>query len=226
MPQACARLFVDEGASAQSKVDVWLSTADQALKSLSGAMSAARPCPKADVHLPPSPLTPQERALSGALMRVNHVGEVCAQALYLAQAMSCQDLRLRKQFLDAAREEADHLAWTSARLRELGARPSLLNPLWFTGAFAIGCIAGRVGDRTSLGFMKETERQVEAHLASHLTRLPEADIQSRAIVDTMKADEAAHARAAEDAGARELPQAAKAIMRLAAMFMTRTAHHL
>jgi len=168
----------------------------------------------------------QDKALSGALMRVNHVGEVCAQALYAAQALGTRDPALREHFLQASREEGDHLAWTKARLDELGARPSLLNPLWYAGAFGLGLVASRLGDRLSLGFVVETERQVEAHLASHLERLPQGDHESRAIVAQMKDDEALHARDAEQAGALQLPEPVKALMRSAARVMTTTAHYL
>jgi ubiquinone biosynthesis monooxygenase Coq7 len=159
-------------------------------------------------------------------MRVNHVGEVCAQALYTAQAMSTRNEALRAQLEQASREETDHLAWTQARLDELGARPSLLNPLWYAGAFGIGLVAGRLGDRVSLGFVVETERQVETHLQGHLERLPAADHASRAIVAQMKDDEAAHAVQAQNAGAAELPAPVKAAMRAAAKVMTTTAHYL
>jgi ubiquinone biosynthesis monooxygenase Coq7 len=159
-------------------------------------------------------------------MRVNHVGEVCAQALYTAQAMATRNEGLRAQLEKAAREETDHLAWTQARLDELGARPSLLNPLWYAGAFGLGLVAGRLGDRVSLGFIVETERQVEAHLQSHLERLPAADHASRAIVAQMKDDEAAHAASAQASGAAELPQPVKLAMRAAAKVMTTTAHYV
>jgi ubiquinone biosynthesis monooxygenase Coq7 len=159
-------------------------------------------------------------------MRVNHVGEVCAQALYAAQALSTRDPLLRQKFLDAGREEGDHLAWTQERLDELGARPSLLNPLWYAGAFGMGLVAGRLGDRVSLGFVQETERQVESHLASHLERLPAGDHASRAIVAQMKADEARHAADAQAAGASELPAPVKNLMRAAAKLMTTVAHRV
>ena len=159
-------------------------------------------------------------------MRVNHVGEVCAQALYSAQALATPDPALRRHFERAAGEETDHLAWTAERLDQLGARPSLLNPLWYAGAFGLGLLAGRAGDATSLGFVVETERQVEHHLDSHLVRLPAADLRSRAIVGQMKADEASHAVAAEQAGARRLPWPMRWAMRLAGRVMTTTAHHV
>jgi len=159
-------------------------------------------------------------------MRVNHVGEVCAQALYQAQALSTRDPNLREHFEHAAREETDHLAWTQQRLDELGSRVSLLNPLWYAGAFGIGLIAGRVGDAMSLGFVVETERQVEQHLESHLDALPAADLRSQAIVRQMKEDEARHAMSAEQAGAVELPVPLKWAMRIAAKVMTTTAYYV
>jgi 3-demethoxyubiquinol 3-hydroxylase len=205
-------------------VDAFLIAADNALRSLSGANRASRPCP-----VPAragDPLDARQRRLSGALMRVNHVGEVCAQALYHAQALGTRDPVLRRQFESAAREETDHLAWTQQRLKELGDRPSLLNPLWYAGAFGIGLIAGRSGDAVSLGFVVETERQVERHLQGHLERLPEHDLASRAIVQQMKDDEIRHAAAASAAGAAELPAPVRWAMRAAARVMTGTAHYL
>ena len=159
-------------------------------------------------------------------MRVNHVGEVCAQALYQAQALATANVELKAQMAQAAREEIDHLAWTEERLAQLGDRPSLLNPLWFGGAFLIGLVAGRLGDRVSLGFVVETERQVEHHLESHLERLPGTDLASRAIVAQMRTDEAAHAVAAQLAGGIELPAPVRAAMRAAAKVMTTTAHYI
>ena len=205
-------------------LDSLITTADGVLRTLSGASHAARTCPAATD--PARTLDEDDRRLSGALMRVNHVGEVCAQALYLAQALSTRDLALREQFEHAAREETDHLAWTQQRLRELGDWPSLLNPLWFAGAFGIGLIAGRLGDAVSLGFVVETERQVEQHLESHLRRLPEADAASRAVVEQMRQDEIRHGAQAQAAGAATLPWPVRQAMRLAARVMTSTAHHL
>lgn len=210
----------------RNAVDAWLIAADNALKTLSGAGHAARPVPRASDHPEATPLSDPDRELSGALMRVNHVGEVCAQALYNAQALTAADPALRSHFEAAGREETDHLAWTEARLQELGARRSLLNPLWYAGAFGIGWLAGRAGPRWSLGFVVETERQVEAHLASHMTRLPEADRASRAIVAHMKADEARHADEAQTAGGHPLPRPLQALMRVAAKVMTTTAHRI
>lgn len=198
------------------------------LRAVAGGAPSGRPSPK------PGPaqtdeatrLSPEERRLSGALMRVNHVGEVCAQALYQAQSLVARDPAVREKLLQAAREESDHLAWTRARLEQLGDRPSLLNPLWYAGAFGIGLLAGRAGDSASLGFLVETERQVEQHLAKHLKRLPENDLASRAIVAQMQADEARHADEAEAAGAVAMPPPVQAAMRAAARVMTTTAHVL
>jgi ubiquinone biosynthesis monooxygenase Coq7 len=202
-------------------LDPLITSADNALRTLSGAVHAARRNP-ADV-LPAAELDADERREAGALMRVNHVGEVCAQALYQAQALTARTPGLRRQMLAAAREELDHLAWTQQRLDELGARPSLLNPLWYAGSFGIGLLAGRLGDAVSLGFVVETERQVEQHLASHLERLPAQDGRSRAIVDQMKVDEARHAEGAAQAGASPLPLPVRWLMRGVAKVMTTTA---
>ena len=206
------------------RLDPLLIAADSTLRTLSGASHAARSCPKPAAEGPA--LDDAQRRLSGALMRVNHVGEVCAQALYTAQALATRDPALRAKLEEAAREETDHLAWTQQRLRELGAHTSVLNPLWYAGAFGIGLLAGRVGDAVSLGFVVETERQVEEHLEQHLQRLPEADHASRAIVQTMKEDEARHGDQAQAAGATTLPAPVRWAMRVAARVMTRTAHHL
>lgn len=206
--------------------DELLGSADLALRTVSGAARAARPQPRAWGGDLPAELSPEERRLSGALMRVNHVGEVCAQALYAAQALTARTTALRAQMVEAGREETDHLAWTERRLAELGDRPSLLNPLWYAGAFAIGLAAGRAGDRISLGFVVETERQVEAHLAGHLQRLPPADTASRAVVAQMKDDEARHADEAQAAGAAPMPAPVRWLMRAAARVMTFTAHRL
>lgn len=231
-----------------SPIDRWLAAADQTLRTLSGAVTAARPLPSPPTGIQAGPmtfhgtpagsgaasgaapqapaLTDEQRRLSGALMRVNHVGEVCAQALYQAQALTARTPELRQQMLHAAQEELDHLAWTQQRLRQLDDRPSLLNPLWYAGAFAIGLAAGRAGDAVSLGFVVETERQVEEHLMGHLDRLPPQDQASRAVVDQMRQDEARHGRQAREAGAAELPAPVQAVMRAAAKVMTSTAHRL
>lgn len=211
-------------ARATSVIDDWINAADNALRTLSGAHTAARPTPIPKEN--PEALTSQEARLSASLMRVNHVGEVCAQALYNAQLVATRNAALRENFRQAAREETDHLAWTQQRLRELNARPSLLNPIWYAGAFGIGLVAGRIGDGTSLGFVVETEAQVEQHLASHLDRLPALDTASRAIVEQMKIDEAQHGAQARQAGAVELPAPVRWAMRAAAKVMTTTAHYI
>jgi ubiquinone biosynthesis monooxygenase Coq7 len=211
-------------ASRRSASDRLLAVADHALRALTSTPRASRPTPGG--ALPNSPLPDSDRRLAGALMRVNHVGEVCAQALYSAQALATPDPALRRHFERAAGEETDHLAWTAERLGQLGARPSLLNPLWYAGAFGLGLFAGRAGDASSLGFVVETERQVERHLDSHLLRLPAADLRSRAIVGQMKTDEASHAVAAEQAGARRLSWPMRWAMRLAGRVMTTTAHYV
>lgn len=205
-------------------MDRFLGAADSALRTLFAPARSTRPTPASPD--PEKALTPVERREAAALMRVNHVGEICAQALYTAQAAATRDDALRRHFEHAAREETDHLAWTRTRLAELQSRPSLLNPAWYAGAFALGLVAGRLGDRVSLGFVVETERQVEAHLDGHLERLPAADGASRAIVAQMKADEASHAAAALERGAVELPGVVKSLMRAAAKVMTTTAHHV
>lgn len=203
-------------------LDDWISGADEALRTLTGGAHAARAVPGAAE----AELTARERALSGALLRVDHVGEVCAQALYQAQALTARSPAQRAVMQRAAREETDHLAWTEHRLEQLGARTSMLNPLWYAGAFGIGVLAGLAGDRWSLGFVVETERQVEQHLAGHLERLPERDAASRAIVAQMKLDEAAHAAAAQQQGGLPLPAPARWAMRMAARVMTTTAHYI
>lgn len=159
-------------------------------------------------------------------MRVNHVGEVCAQALYQGQALSSRNVGVRQALEKAANEETDHLAWTEQRISELGARKSLLNPLWYFGALSMGVMAGKLGDAWNLGFLAETERQVEAHLDRHLETLPAHDMKSRAIVAQMRLDEISHAETAMALGARELPPPAKLAMKLVARLMTRTAYYL
>jgi ubiquinone biosynthesis monooxygenase Coq7 len=190
---------------------------DRALRTLTGTVAAVRPSPAATVA--ESTLTPEERQRSASLMRVNHAGEVCAQALYAAQAMVSRDPAVRERFAIAAREEEDHLAWTQTRLKELRDRPSLLNPLWYAGSFAIGTLAGVAGDRVNLGFVVETEAQVEEHLTGHLDQLPAGDSKSRAIVETMREDEARHGMMAQQAGAYPLPAPVRGVMRLAAGVM-------
>ncbi len=208
--------------------DALLESLDLALRTLTQSAHAGRPMPKSAASptaavIGDDELSPEDRRLSGSLMRVNHVGEVCAQALYAAQALTARTDEVRDRMKEAAREETDHLAWCERRLHELGDRPSLLNPLWYAGAFAIGLVAGRAGDARSLGFLVETERQVEQHLASHLDRLPAADTASRAVVEQMKLDEARHADMAERAGAAIMPMPVAWAMRAAARVMTGTA---
>jgi ubiquinone biosynthesis monooxygenase Coq7 len=168
-------------------------------------------------------MTEEQRRLSASLMRVNHSGEICAQALYQGQALTARNPRAKAALEQAAREETEHLAWTEGRIEELGGRKSLLNPVWYAGSFALGALAGLAGDRWNLGFLAETERQVVTHLEGHLGRLPEEDARSRAIVEKMKEDEARHATSAVGHGAAELPEPAKAAMRLSSKVMTETA---
>ena len=198
-------------------VDALIVSFDRALRTLSGIAQPARETPAA--NLPDTPLSDDERRLAAGLMRVNHTGEVCAQALYAAQALVARDPAIGSRFASAAREEEDHLAWTQQRLAELDDRPSLLNPLWYAGSFAIGTVAGLAGDRVNLGFVVETERQVEEHLTTHLDRLPEQDLKSRAVVESMRADEARHGAMAQEAGALALPPPLPWLMRRAADVM-------
>ncbi|SIT42200.1 2-nonaprenyl-3-methyl-6-methoxy-1,4-benzoquinol hydroxylase [Paraburkholderia piptadeniae] len=207
-------------------IDELITEFDRGLRSINGVSRMSRPLPVPPASVEPVELTDEERAHAAGLMRVNHVGEVCAQALYQAQKLATRSPALKQAFEHAAREEEDHLAWTYKRLEALDSRPSLLNPLWYAGALAIGFAAGRLGDRVSLGFMAETERQVELHLGGHLTTLPEGDHESRAIVEQMRVDEVAHGKAATDAGGAELPFPARALMRAASRIMTRTAYHV
>ena len=208
-----------------SKLDRLLASAGHGLQVVWGSPAARRAMPTAQTPGTPS-LTPEQARLSGALMRVNHVGEVCAQALYQSQALASRNPALKAHFAQAAQEEIDHLAWTRERLDALGDRISLLTPLWYGGAFVIGSVAGLAGDRLSLGFVVETERQVERHLAEHLDRLPAEDTASRAVVAQMKDEEARHADEATAAGAQTLPAPARAVMRLVAKVMTATAHYV
>ena len=197
---------------------------DKALRLMAGVASAASPSPALNTE--ESSLDAAERRHSAGLMRVNHVGEVCAQALYVAQGQFSQNNDLRQKFAQAAREEEDHLAWTTQRLAELGARPSILNPLWYTGAYVLGAVAARLGDARSLGFVVETERQVEMHLESHLSTLPAQDRKSRAIVEKMRLDEIAHGAAAQSMGAAPMPVPIQKTMKAMAKIMTTTAYYL
>jgi ubiquinone biosynthesis monooxygenase Coq7 len=197
---------------------------DKALRVVGGVAAASRANPAA--HAVDCELDEREQRHSAGLMRVNHVGEVCAQALYDSQARHAQSAGMRFQFEQAGREEEDHLAWTAQRLTELGSQPSVLNPLWYAGAYAMGTVAAKLGDARSLGFVVETERQVEAHLNSHLEQLPAGDAKSRAIVEQMRLDEVAHGDAAQALGAAEMPVPVKLIMRAMSKVMTTTAYYL
>lgn len=197
---------------------------DRALRTVAGVAHATRGSPGAAV--PDVDLQADEREHAAALMRVNHVGEVCAQALYQGQACTARDAAARRALENAAREEEDHLAWSAERIAELGGRPSFLNPLWYAGALAMGAAAGAVGDRWNLAFLAETERQVEEHLSGHLERLPAADQRTRAIVEAMRADEARHRDTAIGLGAIELPAPVRTAMRLASKVMTSVAYRI
>ena len=197
---------------------------DRALRSVAGVTAAARPNPSGEVE--EASLSDDARAHAAALMRVNHVGEICAQALYQGQALTARDPRARQELEQAAREEEDHLAWSAERIRELDGRPSLLNPLWYAGSFAIGAAAGALGDRWNLGFLAETERQVEEHLSGHLRKLPADDIRTRTLVDAMRTDEAKHRQTAVRLGAHELPPPVKLAMRVASRIMTTIAYRI
>ena len=193
---------------------------DSGLRTLFAPAHSARPAPDAEVA--DGELSAGEKRLAAALMRVNHSGEICAQALYQGQALTARNPQTRAALEQAAAEETDHLAWTAQRIGELGGRASALNPLWYLGSFALGAAAGLLGDKWNLGFLAETERQVEGHLAGHLDRLPAQDDKSRAIVEQMKADEARHARTAVDHGAADLPAPVKLAMKLGSRVMTRS----
>ena len=195
---------------------------DHALRTLLTPAQTLRPVP--GTELPEVELSDSEKSESTALMRVNHVGEICAQALYQGQALTARDAEVQQTLAQAAREETEHLAWTERRIAELSGRKSLLNPLWYGGSFAIGAVAGMLGDKWNLGFLAETERQVETHLAGHLKRLPHHDGKSRAIVAQMQVDEAGHATAAMAHGGADLPMPVKLVMKLGSKVMTKTAY--
>jgi ubiquinone biosynthesis monooxygenase Coq7 len=204
-----------------SSLDALIIAFDNGLRTLLAPAHSARPHP--DARVADAALGNEEKQLAAALMRVNHSGEICAQALYQGQALTARNSEARAALEQAAAEETDHLAWTAHRIEQLGGRLSLLNPLWYAGSFAIGAAAGLLGDQWNLGFLAETERQVEGHLDSHLDKLPVDDVKSRAIVEQMKADEARHAQAATQHGAAELTQPVKAAMRAISRVMTRIA---
>ena len=208
-----------------SPLDRLIGLIDDGLNTLFGpASQCERPSPAAD--LPEAELSPVERQLSGQLLRVDHAGEICAQALYQGQALTARLPVVREKMEQAAQEENDHLAWTAERLQELGTHNSRLNPLWYAGSFAIGALAGLVGDKWSLGLVAETEHQVVEHLEGHLHELPPADAKSRAILQQMREDEGQHATTAIEAGAAALPEPVKTLMRLSSKVMTRTALYL
>jgi 3-demethoxyubiquinol 3-hydroxylase len=207
-----------------SPLDRLIADAQNALETVAGTPHAARANPGADQS--DGVRDDAERRHAAGLMRINHVGEVCAQALYVGQAAVARDPQTRAQLQAAAQEETDHLAWCADRLRELDSRPSLLNPVWYAGSYAIGVLAGLRGDGWNLGFVVETERQVEAHLEEHLQTLPPADARSRAILSVMKADEARHAEHAEASGARALPQPLPTLMAAASKLMKTVAYRV
>lgn len=205
-------------------LDQCIAEFDKALRTVFAPAHSTRETPGAD--LPEAELDQSRRRHTAALMRVNHCGEICAQALYQGQALTSDDSAIKEALGKAAREETEHLAWTERRIKELGGRKSLLNPLWYGGALAFGVLAGRLGDAWNLGFLAETERQVEAHLESHKTRLAEEDRRSWKILEQMRLDENSHAATAVRLGARELPVAVRRIMWLASKTMTKIAYYL
>ncbi|MFZ4498184.1 MAG: 2-polyprenyl-3-methyl-6-methoxy-1,4-benzoquinone monooxygenase [Burkholderiales bacterium] len=203
-------------------IDAFISTLDNALRTLAAPAHSRRPIPGED--LPEAELDAAQRLEVARLMRVNHVGEVCAQALYAGQALTARDSRVQAAMREAAQEETEHLAWTAQRIGELGGRTSLLNPVWYAGSFAMGALAGALGDRVNLGFLAETERQVYDHLEEHLGRLPAQDAKSAAILKQMQDDEDHHRQTAIKGGGVELPSPVQEAMRLVSKVMTRTAY--
>lgn len=219
----------------QSPIDRLIGEFDTALRAIAGGANYSRPLPKANIQKALNEeqvltsdldLSPQDRTHVAGLMRVNHVGEVCAQALYQSQKFLAKTPETRALLDQAAKEEMDHMAWCEERLKELDSRPSLLNPLWYAGAFGIGLIAGLAGDRWSLGFVAETEKQVERHLDDHLEKLPEADLRSRGIVEQMRMDEIEHGAIAMTAGGQELPRPLQTLMAGISKIMTTTAYKI
>ncbi len=205
-------------------MDQLIAEFDRALRAVGGVARSTRPSPGESV--PESELGAEQRAQAAALMRVNHVGEVCAQALYQGQSLTARDVQAKSALLKAANEEEDHLAWSADRIRELGGRLSVLNPVWYAGSFAIGLAAGALGDKWNLAFLAETERQVEEHLSGHLEALPAEDRRTRSVVESMRADEAKHRDSAIQLGAAELPSAVKLAMRFASRVMTTVAYRI
>jgi ubiquinone biosynthesis monooxygenase Coq7 len=207
-----------------SPFDRLIGGVDQAIRTVSGVHASSRPYPAEGIA--DSLTEPVDRRHVAGLMRVNHSGEVAAQALYAGQALTARRAATQSSMIAAAQEESDHLAWCSERINELGGRKSFLNPLWYAGSFAIGALAGLSGDKTSLGFVAETEKQVGKHLDSHLRQLPMGDTRSRAILEKMSDDEARHGQHASEAGGRDLPPPIRALMSFTSKIMTRTAYWL
>ena len=204
------------------KIDDLIVEFDKGLRTLLAPARTTRPLP--GKGLAEAEMGKEEKRLAAALMRVNHSGEICAQALYQGQALTARKPEIQQALKEAANEETEHLNWCESRINDLGGRKSLLNPAWYTGSLAIGALAGALGDKWSLGFLAETEKQVVRHLDSHLQRLPANDVKSRAVVEQMKEDEARHATTALEHGAAELPAPVKLAMKLSARMMTRTAY--
>jgi ubiquinone biosynthesis monooxygenase Coq7 len=205
-------------------IDSLIGEFDKALRTVFGHAPTRRPLPGSEI--PEGELSPSERRHAAALMRVNHCGEICAQALYQGQALTSKQAPIRDALRQAAWEETEHLNWTESRIADLGGRKSLLNPLWYGGALTLGIVAGTFGDQWNLGFLDETERQVEGHLDAHLSRLPAADRKSAAVLEQMKRDEISHADTAVRLGAKELPQPVKLAMKWSSRLMTGTAYYV
>ena len=208
-----------------SPIDRLIIEFDTALRSVVGGANAQRPTPGSE-HSSNSVLDTQERKHAAGLMRVNHVGEVCAQALYQSQKLVARNPEIQEMLSHSGQEEMDHLAWCETRLQELGSHTSYLNPFWYAGSFAIGLVAGLAGDKWSLGFVAETEKQVENHLESHLEKLPQEDFRSRAIVEQMRVDEIEHGQAAVQAGGAVLPEPIQKVMQAMSKVMTKTAYKI
>jgi ubiquinone biosynthesis monooxygenase Coq7 len=204
--------------------DKLIATFDKGLRTLLATTVASRERP--DVSIAEGKLTDENKAHAAKLMRINHVGEVCAQALYSGQAFTSRNPYIVSELKQAADEETDHLAWCEARINELGGRKSLLNPVWYMGSFTLGAIAGALGDKWNLGFLEETEQQVSVHLQNHLEQLDESDIKTRTIINQMQAEEIVHANTASELGASELPAPIKAGMKIASKVMTKTAYYI
>jgi 3-demethoxyubiquinol 3-hydroxylase len=205
-------------------IDNVINTFDAALRTVFAEARPSRPRPDASINQ--DAIADDQKQEVVALMRINHVGEVCAQALYSGQAFTSHNPQIVEALKHAAAEETDHLAWCESRIKELGGRKSLLNPIWYVGSFTLGAVAGAIGDKWNLGFLAETEQQVSAHLSSHLDTLPIEDIKTRAIIEQMHADEMSHAKEAVNLGAAELPNAIKSMMRISSKIMTSTAYYI